>query len=62
MASGLAHKSEKEQVSILPCAMGDCSDDVLATLSGIDEETVSIANIKTELKNYFGKRQSVVVE
>ena len=41
--------------------MGDCSDDVLATLS-IDEETVSIANIKTELKNYFGKRQSVVVE
>ena len=61
MASGLAHKSEKEQVSILPCAMGDCSDDVLATLS-IDEETVSIANIKTELKNYFGKRQSVVVE
>ena len=46
MASGLAHKSEKGQVSIFVYAMGDCADDILATLS-IDEETVSFADIKT---------------
>ena len=61
VASGLAHKSEKGQVSIFLYAMGDCADDILATLS-IDEETVSFADIKTELNNYLGARRSVVVE
>ena len=61
MASGLAHKSEKGHVSIFLYAMGDCADDILTTLS-IDEETVSFADIKTELNNYFGARQNVVVE
>ena len=62
VASGLAHKSEKEQVSIFLYAMGDCADDILATLS-VDEETISFADIKTELNNYFGAaRQNVVVE
>ena len=61
VASGLAHKSEKEQVSIFLYAMGDCADDILATLS-IDEETISFADIKAELNNYFGARQNVVVE
>ena len=61
MASGLAHKSEKGHVSIFLYAMGDCADDILTTLS-IDEETVSFADIKTELNNYFGARRSVVVE
>ena len=61
MASGLTHKSEKEQVSIFLYAVGDCADDILATFS-IDEETVSFADIKTELNNYFGARRSVVVE
>ena len=59
MASGLAHKSEKEQVSIFLYAMGDCANDILATLS-IDEETISFADIKAELNNYFGGRQNVV--
>ena len=42
-------------------AMGDCADDILATLS-IDEETISFADIKAELNNYFGARKNVVVE
>ena len=61
VASGLAHKSEKGQVSIFVYAMGDCADDILATLS-IDEETVSFADIKTELNIYFGARRNIVVE
>ena len=61
VATGLAHKSEKEQVSIFLYAMGDCADYILATLS-IDEETISFADIKAELNNYFGAKQNVVVE
>ena len=62
VASGLAHKSEKEQVSIFLYAMGDCADDIRATLSRIDEETISFADTKAELNNYFSARQNVVVE
>ena len=62
MASWLAHKSEKEQVSIFLNAMGDCTDDILATLS-IDEKTVSFTDIyKTELNNYFGARRNIALE
>ena len=51
----------KEQVRIFLYAMGSCADGILATLS-IDEETISFADIKTELNNYFGARQNVMVE
>ena len=36
-------------------AVGDCADDILATFF-IDEETVSFADIKTELNSYLVKR------
>ena len=63
VASGLAHKSEKEQVSIFLYiyAMGNCADDILATFS-IVEETVSFADIMTELNTCFGARRNIVVE
>ena len=42
--------------------MGDCTDDILATLS-IDEKTVSFTDIyKTELNNYFGARRNIALE
>ena len=61
MASGLSSKTKKEQVSIFLYAVDDCVDSILATLS-IDEETVSFADIKRELNDYFGARKNVVVE
>ena len=42
-------------------AMGNCADDILATFS-IVEETVSFADIMTELNNCFGARRNIVVE
>ena len=61
MASGLSSKTKKEQVSIFLYAVDDCVDSILATLS-IDEETVSFADIKRELNDYFGARKNVVIE
>ena len=41
--------------------MGDCADNILATLS-FNEKTVSFADIKKELNGYFGARKNIVVE
>ena len=42
-------------------AMGDCADDILATLS-IGEETPSYHGVKTATNEPFGARKNVVVE
>ncbi|XP_048583332.1 uncharacterized protein LOC5501785 isoform X2 [Nematostella vectensis] len=60
-ASGLKDKTDTEQVSTLLYAMGDCADDILATLK-VDESKASYSEMKTALETYFGARRNVVVD
>ena len=39
VATGLSSKPENEQVSTLLYAMGECADDILGTLTNIDEKS-----------------------
>ncbi|XP_077864282.1 uncharacterized protein LOC144349635 [Saccoglossus kowalevskii] len=61
MASGLQNKTEREQVSTLLYAMGDCADDILTTLR-IDEETSTYEDVKKALNDYFQVRRNIIVE
>ena len=63
VASGLKNKPEHEQVSTLLYAIGDCADDILATLH-IDENKATYEEVCTALnlivqRARFNKRQAV---
>ncbi|XP_077863848.1 uncharacterized protein LOC144348251 [Saccoglossus kowalevskii] len=61
MASGLQNKTEREQVSTLLYAMGDCAYDILTTLQ-IDEETYTYEDVKKALNDYYQVRRNIIVE
>ena len=60
-ASGLVTKPDRDQVSTLLYAMGDCADDILITLS-INEETISYADLTTAFNNYYKVRKNIVAD
>ena len=61
IASGLKTKPEYEQVSTLLYAMGDCADDILATLH-LDETKATYDEVRTALNGYFDVRRNFIVQ
>ena len=61
IASGLKNKPEYEQVSTLLYAMGDCADDILATLR-LDETKATNNEVRTALNGYFDVRRNLIVQ
>ena len=66
VASGLKNEPEHEQVSTLLYSMGDCADDILATLH-IDENKATYEEVCTALnlivqRARFNKRQQLLGE
>ena len=61
IASGLKIKPEYEQVSTLLYAMGDCADDILATLR-LDETKATYDEVRTALNGYFDVRRNLIVQ
>ena len=61
IASGLKNKPEYEQVSTLLYAMGDCADDILATLR-LDETKATYSEVRTALNGYFDVRRNLIVQ
>ena len=61
VTSRLKNKPEHEQVSPLLYAMGDCADDILATLQ-IDENKATYEEVRTALNSYFGVRRNLIVQ
>ncbi|KAK7474064.1 hypothetical protein BaRGS_00034670 [Batillaria attramentaria] len=55
-ASGLAHCSEQEQVSVFLYTMGDAADDILSTME-IDQCEASLQEILTALNKYYDARK-----
>ena len=62
VATGLSSKPDTEQVSTLLCAMGECADDILGTLTNIDETKATYKEVKDALDTYFGVSRNVIVE
>ena len=62
VASGLKHKPDADQVSILLYSMGDCADDILSTLTEVSEESDTYDDIKSALNDYFKVRRNVICE
>jgi transposase InsO family protein len=61
VCSGLALKSEQEQVSALLYAMGECADDIMTALR-INETTATYQEVMAALDTYFGARRNTIVE
>ena len=61
IASGLKTKPEYEQVSTLLYAIGDCADDILATLR-LDETKATYNEVRTALNGYFDIRRNLIVQ
>ena len=61
IASGLKTKPQYEQVSTLLYAMGDCADDILATLR-LDETKATYDEVRTALNGYFDVRRNLIVQ
>ena len=52
---------EQEQVGTLLYAMGECADDIIATLH-VNGETASYTDVRTTLNGYFAVRRNTIVE
>ena len=61
IASGLKTKPEYEQVSTSLYAMGDCADDILATLR-LDETKATYDEVRSALNGYFDVRRNLTVQ
>ena len=61
VASGLKNKPAYEQVSTLLYAMGDCADDILATLR-LDETKATYDEVRVALNGYFDVRCNLIVQ
>ena len=61
IASGLKTKPQYEQVSSLLYAMGDCADDILATLH-LDETKATYDEVCTTLNGYFDVCRNLIVQ
>ena len=61
IASGLSQKQQREQVSTLLYAMGDCADDILITLR-LDEEKATYEEVTQALNKHYEGRRNVIVE
>ena len=61
IASALKTKPEYEQVSTLLYVMGDCADDILATVP-LDETTATYDEVCTALNGYFNVRRNLIVQ
>ena len=61
IASGLKIKPEHEHVSTLLYALGDCADDILATLR-LDETKATYDEVRTALNGYFDVRRNLIVQ
>ena len=62
MATGLSSKPNNEQVSTLLYAMGECADDILGTLTNIDETKATYKEVKDALDTCFGVSRNVIVQ
>ena len=61
IASGLKIKPEHEQVSTLFHAMGDCVDDILATLR-LNKTKATYDEVRTALNGYFDVHRHLIVQ
>ena len=62
VATGLSPKPDTEQVGTLLYAMGECADDILGTLTNINETKATYQEVKDALDTYFGVSRNVIVE
>ena len=61
-ASGLAVKSEENQVNALVYAMGEEADDILRSFHLSTEDAKKYETVKQGFQNYFIKKQNVIYE
>ena len=60
-ASGLVNKSEREQVSTVLYAMGECADDILATMT-LDEKKATYDELIDAFNEYFQVRKNIIAD
>ena len=58
--TGLHLKTQSEQVSALLYSMGEVADDILTTLSAIDEGTATYAEVIEAFDNHFNARKNII--
>ena len=61
-ASGLASKSEENQVNTLVYSMGDEADDILASFGLTEDEKKVYDTVKGKFESYFIRRRNVIFE